>query len=158
MDKNKQLIALVVLAGISLSVWLPNFKPAGRKLPGKTVAKNASAAPDKSTVAALLNTWSSVKGPAASPMAWGERNPFDAGVLDEQKTDLKNDVVEEREPAAYDLNGIFWNETKPSAIINDSVVGVGSVIEAATVKEISAAKVVLNDGTKDIVLRPQAAP
>lgn len=45
--------------------------------------------------------------------------------------------------SALSLKGIIWNETSPTAVINDSVVAAGSVIGGFTIKEILIDRVVL---------------
>lgn len=100
-----------------------------------------------------MNEYSSTKVSVKTTMAWGQRNPFEAIPADQKIVKKKQDKTRDRSAVVYDLTGIFWNEQKPSAIINDLVVDIGSVVGLSTVKEIRPEEVVLFDGAKDIVLR-----
>ena len=55
------------------------------------------------------------------------------------------------------LSGIFWNRTKPSALLNDQVVGIGSPAGNFTVAEIKYNKVIVGDGvnTYELTLRTE---
>ena len=151
MGKNKKLmIALPVLLAVSILVWLPNFKSSARKTAKKS-AVSEIVFPSRAELVSLFDISS---GRDAGHAAWGERDPFDASALEEKVVEVKaveetvvapasveNTAEDTKEEAVinYDLKGIFWNATKPSAIINDSVVGIGSVVDLATVKDIQEA-------------------
>ncbi len=101
----------------------------------------------------LIKDYSSTGNSSKTAREWDSRNPFLAeAVLQSSKQDIKQ-VKEKKETAfVYSLSGIFWNEEKPSAIINGLVVEIGSAIGPSIVKEIGPNKVVLFDGKKEIVL------
>ena len=95
MGKNKQLtIALPVLLGIVIWVWLPNLNPAASKSHSKGNSKAAkdSAASHKE-VASLIKDYSSTRSSVKTVAAWGERNPFDPGLLDKKIENDKQDVI-----------------------------------------------------------------
>lgn len=52
-----------------------------------------------------------------------------------------------------DLEGIAWSESEPFALLNGQVIGVGEMIRAYRVAEISQSQVVLEQGDDRIVLR-----
>ena len=80
--------------------------------------------------------------------AWGMRNPFDTSVLNNKRVSPKPRTV-----AHFILQGIFLGSSKPSVIINGTVVGIGDKIKEDTVKEISDDKVILvNDQGGNVVL------
>ena len=149
MERNKQLtIALPILLGVAILIWLPHGQPP-RKAPNHKPAGDSLVSHDEMVVL--------IRNVSLLPMdketgAWGDRDPFDAGALEKQGPKSSHAPADLKNAAAYDLSGIFWNEDKPSAIINDSVVNVGSLIDSATVKKISRDQVVLSDGTGDTVL------
>jgi len=70
-----------------------------------------------------------------------DRNPFSLGETESEKPTLK---------------GIAWDELSPQAILNDQIVQVGDRIGKYKVVTIHSRGVVLNDGTKDFELRPEA--
>ncbi|GEM_PF-7005086 len=154
MERNKKLtIALPVLLGIAICVWLPNLNPSASKSHGEgnTKASKDLMASHHEAVS-LIKGYSAIKTSRKTAMAWGERNPFDAGLIDKNIDNSKQGNTTNKSAVKYDLSGIFWNERKPSALINDSVIDVGSVVGSSTVREISPDKVILFDGAKDIVL------
>jgi len=111
--------------------------------------------PSHQEILSLIKDCSSTQPLVKTVMAWGERNPFDGGARDRKPDKKKEEKGENKSVMKYDLSGIFWNEQKPSAIINDCVVNVGSPVGPSTVKAIRPGEVVLFDGTKDIVLMLQ---
>lgn len=59
----------------------------------------------------------------------------------------------EEAPTGLVLRGITWDPKTPRAVINDSIVGVGSEVTGSKVVAIKENSVVLNDGTQDFELR-----
>ena len=51
------------------------------------------------------------------------------------------------------LNGIIWSKDKPKAMIGDTIVTKGSVVNGNKVIEITPNKVVLNDGVNNFELK-----
>jgi type II secretory pathway component PulC len=80
--------------------------------------------------------------------AWGSRDPFDLSVLTPPAPKVES-KGQEKKPVKikpnYVLQGIFLGSSKPSVIINGTVVGVGNVVQGAMVKEIKGDRVVLTD-------------
>lgn len=86
---------------------------------------------------------------------WGKWDPFDSEVIKalpdfvpEKKTKIEADK--------YLLSGILWSGPRPSAIINDKVVGVGTLIQGVTVTDIREGSVTLSLGEERLVLLPGA--
>jgi hypothetical protein len=104
----------------------------------------------------FIKDYSSAIVPVKSAASWGIRDPFFIEAVKESNNDIKVKIKAKAE-VVYSLSGIFWNEQKPSAIINGLVVNVGSVIGPSKVKEISPQEVILFDGTKNIVLNLREA-
>ncbi|MCA9399035.1 MAG: hypothetical protein KC618_04755, partial [Candidatus Omnitrophica bacterium] len=53
------------------------------------------------------------------------------------------------------LNGIFWNSQKPSALINNEVLGIGMQLNGYKVVKITKKTVVVDDGVNVLELRMQ---
>lgn len=51
------------------------------------------------------------------------------------------------------LDGIMWNEVNPKVMINNEILGIGSTIAGYKVIDVKKDRVIVNDGTEDIVLR-----
>lgn len=71
-----------------------------------------------------------------------KRDPFFSGQLEPVKAC----------PHGLCLKGIVWDDQKPSAIINDTIVGKGDKIGDSIVIKIEPGRVVLNDGAVDFDL------
>lgn len=69
--------------------------------------------------------------------AWRKRDPF---------VPLVGAEREKGTLAGFPLQGIFWDERKPMAIINDEVVKTGDTVAGAIVKEIRRDAVVVEYG------------
>lgn len=54
--------------------------------------------------------------------------------------------------SSLQLNGIAWDEERPTAIINNEIAEVGSQIDEYTVVEIRKDRVILSDGEQNLVL------
>jgi len=83
-----------------------------------------------------------------SDRAWGQRDPFDTSALTPPAPKVEIKPVESKVVKIkphYVLQGIFLGSTKPSVIINGTVVGIGNTVKGAKVKEIKADSVVLVD-------------
>jgi hypothetical protein len=154
MGKNNKLaIALPVLLVVAVLVWMPHLKSPvskSRKMGNNKFKKDAAFSHNE--VMALVKVMSSTSVFGGDDAAWGERNPFVSERVIKETNKDEGEKNKNPIEAHYYLSGIFWNEQKPSAIINDLVLNVGSVIGSSTVKEINANKVILFDGLKDIVL------
>jgi len=89
---------------------------------------------------------------------WQSRNPFDTApiqdLLGAKPSTSTGPVLKVSSVSGFELQGIFLGGYKPSAIINNTVVGVGDEIKNATVKEIKDNTVVLVDSTEaEIILQ-----
>ena len=74
------------------------------------------------------------------------------------------EVVETKEPEAQEatdtfnpsslrISGMVWGESKPKAIINDQVIGIGDVIEDAEVLNITAEGILVKYSDKEYLLK-----
>ena len=62
---------------------------------------------------------------------------------------VKTKKPEEIKPPALTINGLVWNTDKPQAIINNKILGLGDVIEGATIVDINPAGTeILYEGKK----------
>lgn len=80
-----------------------------------------------------------------SSLAWGQDPFYRPKIGPTQKAPARHPT--------WVLNGILYDEVKPSAIINKKIVSVGDSVEAAKILEITKSKVVLQvDGGNNISL------
>jgi type II secretory pathway component PulC len=159
MEKNKQLtIALPVLLVAAVCVWLPNINSSvsrPKTLKGRT-DQNAMGANEISEIVKGLAVPKDVGDATAE---WGQRNPFDRSVLSKQVVKAAEviaipEVIPDPDyTEVFQINGIFWNETKPSVIINDTVLNEGSNIGEHVIKNIRPDEVVISKEGKEIVLK-----
>ena len=85
--------------------------------------------------------------------AWGRHNPFNGAII--AALPAPTMIVKPAKAPGnrnFVLAGIIWSVARPSAVINDQVLGVGAVIDGMTVKEIKENNVTLSDGTDQVVL------
>ncbi len=80
---------------------------------------------------------------------WG-RNPFYYGEEFKTNNALAQDKAVDSDPV---LNGIFWDDQNPSAVINNRYVAVNDTFGEYTVMAIRKNVVVLSDGMDHIELR-----
>lgn len=154
MARNKKIIAAFpVFLAIAVFAWLPYANSQTSKSVNKKAGKNFSAIHDQAQ--SMIKEYSLVRASPKISADWGERNPFNGGYAAEDIQNGQQDHKENTSSVEYVLGGIFWNEQKPSAIINDSVVGVGSTVGLAMVKEITEDRVVLSHGNNEVVLVPR---
>ncbi|MCK5580665.1 MAG: hypothetical protein KAJ18_05260 [Candidatus Omnitrophica bacterium] len=161
MDKDKKLkMLLPVLVVVSVLVWVPNFKPI--KYRRTSISKQAEMSARQEKLLALIVAGSPVEEKKVSRYKeWGS-NPFfreavhvKQAEVDEESVSVKaeQEIVPVKIDEQFVVNGLFWNETKPSAIINDEVVGIGAAIGSYTVVDIRQDVILLNDGVRDFELR-----
>src|SRR3989338_6885219 len=55
--------------------------------------------------------------------------------------------------ASIVLNGIFWDEVNPTAVINNEILQAGQSVNGKVIMEIQSDKVILNDGSRNIELK-----
>lgn len=183
MERNKKLvIALPALLAVAIIVWLPDLRSFVLMVCGKKEGRDQGViSPEE--LSTLSRSLSSPKIVNDILEGWGERNPFDGEAVVSKPPDVKETAIKEKvvgdnvvdekaspkkavdikavkegvdiEKSAeiYRLNGIFWNETKPSAIINGSVYYIGSKIGSVILKEIRTDEVVLFDGIKEDIVK-----
>jgi hypothetical protein len=128
MKYNNKVVVLVVLITAAVFAWLPE----------KRKNKDVSSV----TSAGEMPIMKVVPRKRTEFDRWG-RDPFT--FLQEKSGGISN----------LTLTAIMWNNEKPSAYINESIVNVGDQISDKTIKQIEQNKVVLTDGTKDYVLELQ---
>lgn len=152
MDKNKKLtIALILLICVSIFVWVPNFKFFNPKKQVYSL-KEFSDKAESLSLSPILGT----KKPFQNNYKnWG-KNPF---VLEEDLdikkriVSIKKELSEEDLASGFILEGIFWNEERPSALINNQLFQKGTKINENIVLEIMPDQVILNNGTRDFILK-----
>ena len=146
MDKQQKLkIILPALAVVIFLVWKPIFMGSGLKGggsrntdagKGQAVSGGSVSRPE---IAQLLSPGQ--RSRARTAYTEWDRNPFVLG----QKQDML--MVE----------GIFWDESNPSVMINGNILGVGGKIGEVTVIDIKPNSVVLKDGKGEVELGPGEA-
>ena len=139
--KDKKLIALIGLAVLAFISLLY-----GIFTPSKSRRNSSSAGPAVSSAGAAAGNFvfAERKTQKGGTSTWG-RNPF---TLKESGGKGGKGLL---------LNGIAWDEIKPTAVIDDQIVEVGGEIDGNKVVRIEPARVVLNDGESDFELRLGAA-
>ena len=134
MRRNSKLAIVIALVAVAIFVWIPKDKKTENVL-----ASNSSITFDE-TIPVIR----AAPRKRTEFVNWG-RNPFTFLQKEEKTDDISN----------LTLTAIMWNNEKPSAFINESIVSVGDKITGKTVKQIEQNKVILTDGTKDYVLELQ---
>lgn len=150
-EQQKTIIAAVVLVIIVGVVFSANFRPKPKAAPAAAVRKvDANPMPDRRTLDEFL-VYANTAAEADDPASWGPRNPFESRVRNQLPavTDPKAPPSERK---VYNLTGIVLGGMRPSAIINDIMVGEGGEIDGMVVKEIKEGEVVLSNGYADQVL------
>ena len=132
-DKNKKVIILIILVIIAVFSIMHNLRAPYRGESGAT-----------SDSGALTN----IAGDIADLARTVKRSGFDTW---KRSPFIPTDVAA-REVPTLALSGIFWDEKKPTAIIDDEIVTVGSRIGDAVVVDIQKGFVKLNDGANDFEL------
>jgi hypothetical protein len=143
MGRNKRTI--ILFFGVMLAVF-----------PRAHVADGANSPvfPEKKELQELIADESATVDNAVDP-SWGSRNPFDAVTLKALLVPPPSPAVKIIETQNFVLTGTFWGGSRPSAIINDEVVGLGGKVQNMTVKDIREGSVVLTDGQNEVVLSLQ---
>jgi hypothetical protein len=171
MDKNKNKILVffaVMITAFPLTGAAVELNAAINTWPDPAVqatpaVKTASAAETKTAVfpekQELLDLIADEKNPTEMVIdsAWGTRNPFDAVAAKAALTAAAPAPVPPKviDKQGFILTGIVWTGLRPSAIINDEVVGIGSKVKDLVVKEIKEGAVTLTDGQNEVTLSPQ---
>lgn len=137
---SKQKIILAILGVTMVVVWTRALRaPSGRPSspqPGAGVPEVAALLPEEPPQA--------VPAAAEFPAGWKD-NPFLIERSAAPTGDLSGGV---RTPADAVLTGILWDPNRPSAVVNNRVVGVGDSVGPWTVAEIRRDRVILSDGTR----------
>ena len=138
------IIAVAVLAGFVRY----RFGEAG--LPVGTVrVLDPSVAADRDQVVSLI-ALSNRAEEVDQVINWGDRDPFRSQVPSESKAPAAGTQLP---LPRLELTGIIWSAPRVSAIIDDTVVGVGGSVKGMTVREIVEDAVVLSNGQQDMTLR-----
>ena len=135
MKNKKAVIAIILSIGaiISLIFGLTAGSKTRRKPSSEAVSVHETTLPARHIVPTKRST-------AKTDFVSWDRNPFAP-----KTTPAK--VV-----AKFTLSGIIWDQKEPKALINNVVVGIGDEIDGNKVVDIKQDRVVLNDGTEDIIL------
>lgn len=135
--KNSRLIILFGLIIIMVFVWSTSFKKIKRP---RIISKGPGAAESEQPSKGFV-FWADKNLKARKRSAfkqWG-RNPFT----------LTQGMIAE---SSFRLLGILWDIKTPQAIINDTIVGVGDIIEGYRVTDVQKNKVILNNGSNTLEL------
>lgn len=158
MDKDKKtLIIFIILVVIGIFIYWPNNKNQKKKIAVSATAAVVKAPEeiDKKKIIELMAAPYDNKKTKENSLIleWGERNPFDTSSF---KAMLQNSGAVRTETVLSKVNlvlmGVLWGGLKPSAVINDKVVGVGDIIEGLTVKWIGESTVILTNGNQEVTL------
>lgn len=157
MQKNKILL-LVVLTGMvaACSLAFAADKPqpkAGKPVPSPQgiASKAKDPFPEKKELMSLIDE-DNAASEISLDAAWGEHQPFDSAMIETLPVFVPKPKESPKRSKPFSLAGILWSGPRPSAIIDNQVVGVTSVISGMTVKEITENAVTLTDGTEILVL------
>ena len=146
MDKKRKLvIALLFLIVISLFVWVPNLKLFSAK---KSNAKdfNFDLIVDNELIKSIVANTNIEKNKIQSQYENWNRNPFES---QEEDIPVENNLTSEiNSKEQLTLQGIFLNEDKSTALINDRLVRVGSKIGIYTIEQIFIDRVRVRYGQK----------
>jgi len=139
MDKNKKMtIILSVLFVIAVFVWANAFKSSASKGTDRENEESfKSVLNDENLLLLISNKSKKAERKDSWFPNWG-RNPFYQRATSQAARPSKAPMLE----------GIFWDEKDPRAIIKDTVVRIGDKIDMYTVADISKDKVILKEGHK----------
>ncbi len=144
---NKQKVVLAVLGLTVVVVWVPALRaPSGRSAspqPGTPGLEVAALVPEEPLQA--------ISTAVEFPADWKD-SPF---LIERSPAPTGDSGERVRTPADAVLSGILWDSQKPSAVVNNRVVGVGDSAGPWTVVEIRRDRVILSDGTRTKVLEVQ---
>ncbi len=135
--KNSRLIILFGLIIIMIFVWSTSFKKNKRP---RSISKGLGTVESEEEIKSFV-TWAdkSLKARKTSSFKeWG-RNPFT----------LTPGMIAE---SSFHLLGILWDIKTPQAIINDTIVKVGDVIDGYRVVDVQKNKVILNNANNTFEL------
>lgn len=138
--ENKKLIILIVLGAGAVASMIYGVRAPSKKRPDSSlkpvrVIRGAEIQP---AVPRALGPPAKRRAKSAKYVNWG-RNPFVP-----KGTERDTGLV---------LYGIMWEERWPKAMINGNIVGIGNRIGKNKVVDIKRESVILNDGTKNIILK-----
>lgn len=139
MERNKKTkIVLFVLFVIAIFVWANAFKPSALEGTDKENEESFKSVLNGENLLILISKRSKkIERKNSLFPNWG-RNPFYQRASSQGTRPAETPLLE----------GIFWDEEDPRAIIKDTVVRVGDKIDMYTVTDISKDKVVIRDGRK----------
>jgi len=152
MKRDKKLkILLPVLLLISLYVWAPSFQSPKKSVANSQKSNELIASDQKNKHESFnLKNLTPKKRAKSHYQDWG-RNPF---VFEGEIFGISDkELVEEGlTPQQIVLEGIVYNQSKPSVIIANKVLGIGAIVGVNTIKEIKKNKVIFNNGMTDFEL------
>jgi hypothetical protein len=143
MDKKRiEIIVTAILAVVFLLVWANTFRVIKKKGPAVKSAAQVIASQPQNVLANQSPKPAIEQKPAdEDKMEWA-RDPFSGRAYAKEGAQTKD----------LRLAGILWDSVKPSAIINDKIVGVGDTIFGNLVVAINPDRVILNDGLNNFEL------
>lgn len=105
----------------------------------KTVRQEGAAAPGTAEETASGIVPTKRRARRTRYTAWG-RNPFAPAAVGQARGEMV-------------LSGIMWDETDPTAIINDEIVRVGDSVGGRKVVDIKQDRVIVDDGSGKVEIR-----
>lgn len=153
MQKDKILKwALPLLVMIAMGVWFNASNVPGKNYTVKKSREIKEAETLKNELTAMTKKFKKLNEQKFSEDSYGEwgRNPF---YLDKEYQPIEAGEIPEQENREPVLNGIFWDDENPSAVINNRYVAVNDTLGEYTVMAIQKNVVVLSDGMDHIELR-----
>lgn len=152
--KDKALtFILPALVCLSMAIWYQASTGPGKPVPVKKNREVKEADALKNELASMVKKFKKTDGQAdAEGMDWEwGRNPFYL----EKEFEVKEEEAVADDPGNREpvLNGIFWDDENPSAVINNRYVAVNDTFGGYTVMAIQKNVVILSDGMDHIELR-----
>lgn len=142
---------LPLLVILSLGIWFKSSNGPGKvSLVKNKETKEADALKNELTVLVKrIKQENRLKPSGETDWGWG-RNPFYLDAEFQSEEEAVSAEARNMEPV---LNGIFWDDQNPSAVINNRYVAVNDTFGEYTVTAIRKNVVVLSDGMDHIELR-----
>lgn len=153
MEKDKVLkCVLPLLVMAALGVWFKASNVPGKNFSVKKNREVKEAETLKNELTAMTKKFKKLNDQKSLDGSYGEwgRNPF---YLDTEYQPKEEGGGPEQEDTGPVLNGIFWDDENPSAVINNRYVAVNDTLGEYTVMAIQKNVVVLSDGMDHIELR-----
>lgn len=140
--KQKEIIVVGALAVVFIFAWANTFKFFGKRPKSMPSAAIESLAPDQTAREPAFKPEfkKEESDQAYNSIAWG-RDPFSGKIYSSSG-----------ETVNLELQGIFWDQNAPQALIGDEIVSEGQIVGQYKVIKIYKDHVLVSDGKKEINL------